>query len=214
MVNVSDQVDRNPDCWAALSETVAAGYLTREDGTIEGRAVSLVVHSFDIATLRGIRLADADHMPYLAAIRQEAAPTAAQVAQLWESALPLVEKFQRHADSLDPDSRRLFDRKSSLREIAAVMIQRGLSPSRDLVVSRAEAMAMIPADLVRARDAGESSDAFYRRIALAYGYLVGADSETPTADLAELAGVPPGTAASWVSRARSRGLIRQPRGNK
>lgn len=61
-----------------------------------------------------------------------------------------------------------------------------------------------PEDLTR--HDGEDPDEFYRRIARAHVALSEA-TDRPTQELARRAGVPYGTAAAWVSRARARGLL-------
>lgn len=59
-------------------------------------------------------------------------------------------------------------------------------------------------DVEERRD-DEGAEAFYSRIARAHLALAEV-SDKPTAKLADLARVPVGTAASWVSRARAKGL--------
>lgn len=56
------------------------------------------------------------------------------------------------------------------------------------------------------RHQGEAPDDFYGRVAAAY-WLLSEVTDTPTNEIAKRAGVPPGTAASWVSRAKARGMF-------
>lgn len=55
------------------------------------------------------------------------------------------------------------------------------------------------------RRESDTPDDFYRRIAEAHALLSRATNR-PTVELAKRAGVPAGTAAAWVSRAKARGM--------
>lgn len=57
----------------------------------------------------------------------------------------------------------------------------------------------------RGRMPGEAPDEFYARVGRVHR-LLAARGKHPTATLAVMAGVPDGTAAAWVSRARARGV--------
>lgn len=72
--------------------------------------------------------------------------------------------------------------------------------------AQAELDAATQAEELQRRD-GEDPDDFYQRIARAHRIL-SATTRRPTAELARRAGVPAGTAAAWVSRARARGWIK------
>lgn len=213
-MNVSEQDSGNPQVWVPLGESVAAGFaLTGSTAEL----VALVIYAPDSAALRSIRLQDADPLRWLLhdhRIRQQQPPDAAQVADAWRAGAHLVAALDDWLRGLDEAGRAAYESSLLVRRWVAFQLSTGkpIPTGRDL-----ERVATIgpgiAAEDVAPRRAGESADDFYRRISSAY--LVLKDhTQSPAAELARIAGVPSGTVASWIHRARQRGWLDEPQQQK
>jgi hypothetical protein len=89
---------------------------------------------------------------------------------------------------------------------APAQLRSAMEPVEDMAYA-AEIMLATSPEALRKQD-GERPDDFYRRIVRAHKALR-AVTNKPTAELARRAGVPAGTAAAWVSRAKARGLFNE-----
>lgn len=167
--------------WVPIASDVAAGYDRNALG--DWVLMGLVVYGPNTAKIRGVRLRGRDQIPgtadFISSIRQETPPTPQQVAEAWERVRANDEGWREWHASLE-------DQRSAV-----------------LAAGKAADEAAAP-ELLKRRD-GEAPDDFYRRIAKAHKALA-AWTGRPTQFLANRAGVPEGTAAAWVSRARARGV--------
>lgn len=169
--------------WRAISRDVAVGYEINALGN--QHIVGVVVYRPTSDKLRDLKLRELERMEGDDhwVIRQYAPPTPGQVSDAWIRANVTV-------------------------PVDASSVEGGRThPGLDEVQAWTwEEIADLIRPEVLARQTGDSPDDFYRRIARAYSALSDVTGR-PVVELAARAGVPVGTAASWVSRARARGFI-------
>jgi hypothetical protein len=185
---VADMSERTTDypgrIWLAYGPDAAAGY--EHDALGDWVLMGLVIYGPTTAKLRGARLRDLEESGGMAihVIVQDSPPTPEQVAKAWA--------HHQH----------YYKGMALVEAETAAMIAAGRAEARQHAVdqdARPEALARVD---------GEDPDDFYRRVAHAHRAL-SAVTKRPTTELARRAGVPEGTAAAWVSRARARGWIEE-----
>jgi hypothetical protein len=168
--------------WVAISADGAAGYERNALG--EWMLIGLVIYGPTTEKLRGTRLRGLEKFARGNAFRdvipQAEPPTPGQVADSWS-----------RVQSGIP---------------APAQLRSAMEPVEDMAYA-AEIMLATSPEALRKQD-GERPDDFYRRIVRAHKALR-AVTNKPTAELARRAGVPAGTAAAWVSRAKARGLFNE-----
>lgn len=187
--------------WIPIAEDVAAGYLP---DLLGGWALDgIVMYGPDTEKVRGLKLRGLERLdsadPSLGKAMRQDAPTREQVAEAWSRGAATFST--REGGAVASGGRSTFAVSGDLTVTTA---QQSAAIAKEVAASTA------PEELSRRE--GESPDDFYRRIARAYTALGAAElaglSRRPLmAELAHRAGVPVGTAAAWVSRARSRDLI-------
>jgi hypothetical protein len=202
--------------WRVLGPDTVVGYDL--DALGEYRMSALLVFAPTSEKIRTIGLRELERMPAMLAagsIQQDNPPTPEQVGQWWEkqrqagetltpeTARSIAEQAERTARTLKratwadaPDS---YDPPPPAFLVAMIADELEARKLREELAQATE-----PEQL--ARRAGESPDEFYERIARAYRVLEQL-TDRPTTELARRAGVSKGTAASWLTRARQRGVL-------
>lgn len=180
------QAGAQPTIWVGLSASAAAGYARDSDGT--PRLAAVIVYSPTAEAMRGIRIAGLDLLTLLA------------------SGGPVFTRKQPPTpdELLDGESRRAAKRRGSpsLVEIAK-QYRESLNLTEDMISpAAAERVERATAPGLLQRRSGEPAGEFYARIRAAHDALSRV-TDKPTTELARRAGVPVGTAAAWVSRAKS-----------
>jgi DNA-directed RNA polymerase specialized sigma24 family protein len=173
---VDECLTAKPSVWVPLSGTAAAGFGT--DALGDPALAAVVIYSPTSDALRSITL---------------------------KGALERLSETDEHARiRQDEPPTPSQVRKAYSRMVLADAPRDGaaaLKMPAPALLAEIEA-ATAPGEL--ARRSGEPPEEFYRRIARAHDALAQV-TKRPTAEIARRAGVPAGTAASWVHYARKRG---------
>lgn len=181
MANVNERTpETSPTIWAVLAADLAAGYAA--DALGDWRLIGLVTYGPTTEVLRGIRLRELELLTDLEPGLTRMRQEHPPTRERLAAAWAEHEYLQDHAVTTE-----YFQTWTDLQAT--------------------ELEHFTSSDQLTRRE-GEDPNAFYARVSRAH-MLLTLVTDRPIVELAKRAGVPHGTAAAWVSRARTKGIYEQ-----